>query len=276
MTARVNAEHHDPGTAESARGRAGCCGRARARRRAAARPWNAAWSEGLPLILGAWAIAWLVGFTMLWLIDGLSPAFRMPLPLAVVAFVVLMAGALIVSVVVGVRMGRGIRAGAASAWTGAVYGLTWPLGFAAIVVLGNALVTQRHATGAVQHLLPDGLDHLRRRDVRRRRRHLAAEALGRGSVSSWSRWRASRRSSATRAHYLFFAARRGRRLGPRDDLQRRVDPARSSRRGELESAMTDLDPVIHCSGEAADHRGTGDARRATRASRSAASGPARA
>jgi len=96
--------------------------------------------EGLPLILGAWAIAWLVGFTMLWLIDGLSPAFRMPLPLAVVAFVVLMAGALIVSVVVGVRMGRGIRAGAASAWTGAVYGLTWPLGFAAIVVLGNALI----------------------------------------------------------------------------------------------------------------------------------------
>ena len=97
-------------------------------------------AEGLPLILGAWAVAWIVGFTMLWLIDGAAPAFRMPLPIAVVTFIVLVAGALAVSIVVGVRMGRGIRAGAESAWTGAVYGCTWPLGFLALVVLGNALI----------------------------------------------------------------------------------------------------------------------------------------
>lgn len=95
---------------------------------------------GLPLILGAWGVAWGVGFTALWLIDGLAPGFRMPLPAAVVIFVVLMAAALVVSGVVGARMGRGIRGGAAAAWTGTVYGLTWPVAFLAIVALGNALI----------------------------------------------------------------------------------------------------------------------------------------
>lgn len=97
-------------------------------------------AAGLPLILGSWGVAWSVGFTMLWLIDGLAPGFRMPLPIAVVTFIVLMAGALAISGIVGARMGRGIRTGAAAAWTGTVFGLTWPVGFIAIVALGNALV----------------------------------------------------------------------------------------------------------------------------------------
>lgn len=96
-------------------------------------------AAGLPAILAAWGVAWGVGFTMLWLIDGLAPAFRMPVPIAVVTFIVLMAGALAISGIVGARMGRGIRTGAAAAWTGTVYGLTWPVGFIAILALGNAL-----------------------------------------------------------------------------------------------------------------------------------------
>jgi len=95
---------------------------------------------GLPLILGSWGVAWGVGFTMLWLIDGLAPGFRMPLPIAVVTFIVLMAGALAVSGIVGARMGRGIRGGAAAAWTGTVFGLAWPIGFIALLALGNALI----------------------------------------------------------------------------------------------------------------------------------------
>jgi hypothetical protein len=98
-------------------------------------------AAGLPVILGAWGIAWSVGFTMLWLIDGLAPGFRMPLAIAVAAFIVLMAGAVVVSAVAGARMGRGIRAGASAAWTGAVFGLTWPIGFVAIFVLGSALLS---------------------------------------------------------------------------------------------------------------------------------------
>jgi len=97
-------------------------------------------AAGVPVILGAWAFAWIVGFTMLWLIDGVAPVFRMPLPVAVATFVTLMAAALAISAVVGARMGRGIRAGAESAWTSTIYGLSWPLGFVAIVVLGNALI----------------------------------------------------------------------------------------------------------------------------------------
>jgi hypothetical protein len=97
-------------------------------------------AAGLPLILFAWGIAWTVGFGMLWLIDGLAPGFRMPLPIAVVTFIVLMVGALVVSAVVGARMGRGIRASADAAWTGTVFGLTWPVGYIAIWSLASVLV----------------------------------------------------------------------------------------------------------------------------------------
>lgn len=94
----------------------------------------------LPVILGAWGIAWSVGFMMLWLIDGLAPAFRMPLPIAVASFIVLMVGAIAASAVGGARMGRGIRAGAAAAWTSSVFGVAWPVGFIAIYALGGALL----------------------------------------------------------------------------------------------------------------------------------------
>ena len=49
----------------------------------------------VPLILLAWGIAWFVGFGLLWLIDGARPAVAVPLPVAVIAFIVLMVGALV-------------------------------------------------------------------------------------------------------------------------------------------------------------------------------------
>jgi hypothetical protein len=97
-------------------------------------------AAGLPFILFAWGIAWTVGFGFLWLIDGLAPGFRMPLPLAVVTFIVLMVGALAVSAIVGARMNRGIRTGADAAWTGTFYGLAWPIGYLGVWALGSALL----------------------------------------------------------------------------------------------------------------------------------------
>jgi hypothetical protein len=94
----------------------------------------------VPAILLAWGIAWTVGFGLLWLIDGAKPAIAVPLPVAVISFVVLMAGALVATAILGIRSGRGIRSTTDAAFTGAVYGMTWTVGFVAIVVFGTALI----------------------------------------------------------------------------------------------------------------------------------------
>ncbi len=96
-------------------------------------------ASGVPVILAAWGAAWLFGFLALWLVDGLAPAFRLPLAVAVVIFIALMVGAIVMSIVMGIRMGRGIRSTPEAAWTGTVYGLTWPVGFFAMSALGGAL-----------------------------------------------------------------------------------------------------------------------------------------
>ncbi|MDQ7879978.1 hypothetical protein Q9R08_18460 [Microbacterium sp. QXD-8] len=94
----------------------------------------------VPLILLAWGIAWFVGFGLLWLIDGAKPAAGVPLPVAVTVFIVLMAGALVATAILGIRSGRGIRASAGAAFTGAVYGWSWTIAFIAMFVFGTALV----------------------------------------------------------------------------------------------------------------------------------------
>ncbi|MEZ3159538.1 hypothetical protein AB1K54_03215 [Microbacterium sp. BWT-B31] len=97
-------------------------------------------AASVPPILGAWGVAWFVGFGLLWLIDGAEPAVSIPLPFAVTTFIVLMVGALAATAVLGVRSGRGIRSSPASSFTGTVYGSMWAVGFLAIVVFGTALI----------------------------------------------------------------------------------------------------------------------------------------
>ncbi|MCP2637757.1 hypothetical protein K0817_014465 [Microbacterium sp. HD4P20] len=97
-------------------------------------------AAGVPAILLAWGIAWFVGFLLLWLIDGARPVVAIPVAVAASAFALLMTGAIVVSAVMGARMGRGIRPAPGAAWTGTVYGLTWPVGFLAILALGRALI----------------------------------------------------------------------------------------------------------------------------------------
>jgi hypothetical protein len=97
-------------------------------------------AAGVPAILLAWGIAWFVGFMLLWLIDGARPAISVPVAVAAIAFALLMAGALVVSAVMGARMSRGIRSAPGAAWTGTVYGLMWPVGFLSLTALGQALI----------------------------------------------------------------------------------------------------------------------------------------
>jgi hypothetical protein len=94
----------------------------------------------VPLILLAWGIAWFVGFGLLWLIDGAEPVIAVPLPVAVVVFIVLMVGALVATAILGIRSGRGIRPSAEAAFTGAVYGWSWTIAFVAMFVFGTALI----------------------------------------------------------------------------------------------------------------------------------------
>ncbi|WP_127475917.1 hypothetical protein [Microbacterium sulfonylureivorans] len=94
----------------------------------------------VPWILLSWGIAWLVGFGLLWLIDGATPAVAVPLPVAVAVFVALMVAAIIVSAVLGARSRRGIRSTPEAGFTGAVFGMTWIVGFVALLVFGTALL----------------------------------------------------------------------------------------------------------------------------------------
>ena len=93
----------------------------------------------VPAIVTAWGIAWLVGFGAFWLIDGLAPGFRLPLAVAAATFAVLIAAALVLSALLGIRAGRGIRTTTACRFQGSVYGATWWIGGLGIAVLGWGL-----------------------------------------------------------------------------------------------------------------------------------------
>jgi len=95
----------------------------------------------VPLISGAWGVAWLLGFGSLWLIDGVE-GFSLPVPIAVTVFVaaLVLAGGL--SAWLGFRTGRGMRGNTGAAFTGIVFGNLWWVGSAAIGILGSGLRAQ--------------------------------------------------------------------------------------------------------------------------------------
>jgi len=96
----------------------------------------------VPYITLAWGLTWLIGFGALWLIDGLQPAFSLPLAAAVPIFIatILISGGF--SAWLGIRSGRGMRGNSASAFTGTVYGITWSIGATALGIFGSALQRQ--------------------------------------------------------------------------------------------------------------------------------------
>ena len=93
----------------------------------------------VPYITLAWGLTWLIGFGSLWLIDGLQPAFSLPIAVAVPIFI----GTIVISggfsAWLGIRSGRGMRGNQASAFTGTIYGVTWSIGATALAVFGGAL-----------------------------------------------------------------------------------------------------------------------------------------
>jgi fatty acid desaturase len=103
----------------------------------------------VPAILLAWGVAWVVGFSALWAIEGAKPVFALPLPIAVGVFIALMVIAVVVSAVAGTRSQRGIRNSPAARFTGTVYGITGSAGFFAIFVFAAAL----DVNGMDQHLM---------------------------------------------------------------------------------------------------------------------------
>ena len=92
------------------------------------------------MITATWGLAWLLGFGALWLIDGMRPAFAIPVAVAAWAFGLLIAIAIVISIVLGVRNTRGVRGTPASTFTGAVYGSTWSVSMIALYVFGVGLI----------------------------------------------------------------------------------------------------------------------------------------
>ncbi len=97
-------------------------------------------ARSVPWILLAWGIVWVVGFLALWSIDALRPAFALPAPIAIGIFTGLMVAGVVVSAILGIRMGRGFRSTPAAAFTGKVFGITCSAGFVAVYLLGAALL----------------------------------------------------------------------------------------------------------------------------------------
>ncbi|MDR2999616.1 MAG: hypothetical protein LBU78_15980 [Microbacterium sp.] len=94
----------------------------------------------VPWILFAWGVAWLVGFLILWWDAGQHPQNGQPTLFAGVAFAALLIAAGLISMVLGIRSGRGLRGTRDSAIVGIVFGNTWWVGSLAVVVIGQALV----------------------------------------------------------------------------------------------------------------------------------------
>jgi hypothetical protein len=92
----------------------------------------------VPALLLMWGGVWVLGFGALWLSCGPLPG--LPLPVAVSIVGGLLVIAVVVSAVLGIRSGRGIRGNTAAAFSGAVYGSAWTIGGLAIFAIGQGLV----------------------------------------------------------------------------------------------------------------------------------------
>jgi len=93
----------------------------------------------VPWIVTSWGAAWLLGFLTVWSTPGGgNPWFEIPARPAWIVFALLLGAAVIASAVLGIRIGRGVQG--ASAFPGAVYGLSWSFGSIAAAAIGGALL----------------------------------------------------------------------------------------------------------------------------------------
>lgn len=91
----------------------------------------------LPPLYAAWGIAWLIGLGGMWLSVRDQHPYRGPAVSAVVVLGVLIVAAVVVTMSVVIRATRGIEG--VSELQGKLYGLSWPIGFAALFAIEGAL-----------------------------------------------------------------------------------------------------------------------------------------
>lgn len=90
----------------------------------------------IPWILIGWGFAWLVGFLLLWLARG--PGL-IPLVVAGWTFGILMVIGLVISMVIGIRAGRGTRDTKEESRAGMIFGFTCMAAFIGVGAVGGAL-----------------------------------------------------------------------------------------------------------------------------------------
>jgi len=100
---------------------------------------NTTYAKPMVAMLASWAIAWGVGFLVLWsgIPENNSPVF-VPQPAATIIFALLIVAASVTCAVLGIRMNRGIRG--SSNYAGAVYGMTWSIASFGAAAIGVALL----------------------------------------------------------------------------------------------------------------------------------------
>ncbi|WP_371030981.1 hypothetical protein [Pseudoclavibacter sp. JSM 162008] len=110
--------------------------------------------RALYILLGTWAVAWLVGFQALWSAEdgGGSPLIRIPTVTAFVIFGALMVVGVIVSVICGVSMGRGMRGRSNTA--GTLYGFSWSISMMGAWFLAASLLRQVEDPALAPLLMP--------------------------------------------------------------------------------------------------------------------------
>lgn len=92
----------------------------------------------IPWILGVWGVAWTLGFLALWSgYEGGNPWLQIPFGIAGIIFAVLLIGAAVFSAVIAMRLNRGVRG--PSNFSGAVYGIGWPVTASGAYLIGVAL-----------------------------------------------------------------------------------------------------------------------------------------
>ncbi|QFU92951.1 hypothetical protein [Amycolatopsis sp. YIM 10] len=93
--------------------------------------------EHLP---GMWAVLWFLAFAAWHLAGEGWPGPLFPLWVPGVVMTVLIATGVVVSAVVGMRSGKGVRGSSSRA--GAMYGFSWTLGYAALVTVNLLLMAK--------------------------------------------------------------------------------------------------------------------------------------